>query len=228
MAIERSFRAALRWWPVMVVGLLVTFTVAGLVYIHPGVYYAQSVILLSRPSSAQDSPLVEGPGSVVMTASVIQRTIAGPNHLRTVSSDVRLVDTGVRDGWSLTLWNSGGQWNNYFDRPQLTVEVAGPTASGVRQRNTELVDEVSVLLDHLQAADSVPVGSRITEHVISSNGEPYLARGRPKEAAAMTLLLGGFLSLATVNLLEARRRRRIATALLDEPVSVRTLETVST
>lgn len=224
-ALSRTIAALRRWWAVALIGIVVTGAATVAVYHHRGVYYSQSVILLSEPNDANGNPLVSRPSGLVMIASIVQRAIAGPDHIRTVSNDVRLVDTGVRKGWSITLWNGGSQWSNNFDRPQLTVEVAGPDQAEVKTQKAALENRIYGELDKLQLAAAVPDNRWITAHVLSSDTEPYLAGGQPSRAAGMCLVIGIVSTVSLTNWLEGRRRhrrrshRRPAMAVNDETVT---------
>ena len=126
---------------------------------------------------------------------------------------------GVRQGYSIQLPNSGGQWATNFDRPVLDVQVVGPSEAWVRSTLATQIRRINRALHSLQRNDGVA-----PENFIVTSSSPQLAKvvhsgGDHKRAIAAALVLGMTLTALAATGLESSdpsvRRMRRLTAELD-------------
>lgn len=205
-----------RRWYVVLLGLAVVAAALAYVSSRPGVYWSQVDVVILAPKSARFPNVIEQTSaSLVSMAGLIERDVnKGMIAPATSSTGVTLAGEGVRDGHSIKLPNSGGQWANNFDRPVLDIQVVGADQEGVRSKLAAMVDLVKDDLKARQDADHIPRVTRITASSAPSSPPIFYLGGNRKKAAAATLLLGGLLtSVFTVGvdaLLNTRARRRRA------------------
>lgn len=198
----------------VLVGALVT-AVAGYGAIRAdGVYFARTELAFLAPqSTANPNALRTQSDSLIITAGVVARELTGPAEWPKFGSmEVTLAGAGVRDGWSLRLPDTGGQWASNFASQRLVLEVVGPTAEVVDARQRQLVDEVVATLDALQTSQGAAPQERIT--ILATPESPVLSHvtGSRPRALAMTAVLGMSMTLSCVLMLERRRRGRGAVA----------------
>ena len=197
-----------RRWAALVValGLLLTVTMSYRIVRKPGVFWAQAnVIFLPPASGLHPNTLLNNPGGVITLAGVVGRmvdpTAAGA---RVVSPTVRLVNQGIRHGWSVTLPNDGGQWANNFDKALLDVQAVGSTAAEVNGTVNRLISQIDLTLSRLQA--QVPQVDRVTTQLSPSQVQLFYDAGRRLRALAASLAVG----LAITVIAGVYVRRRIA------------------
>jgi hypothetical protein len=197
-----------RRWAALVValGLLLTVTMGYRIVRKPGVFWAQAnVIFLPPASGLHPNTLLNNPGGVITLAGVVGR-IVDPNAVgaRVVSPTVRLVNQGIRRGWSVTLPNDGGQWANNFDKALLDVQAVGSTAAEVSGTVNRLISQIDLTLSRLQA--QVPRVDRVTTQLNPSQVQLFYDPGRRLRALAAALAVG----LAVTVVAGVYVRRRIA------------------
>ena len=166
-------------------------------------HHADTEVRLVRAPVPYANPLTDE-GDIVATAGVLQRMMAGPETVRIVSNSVRLADTGIRSGDSITLWNSGGQWNNYYDRPDLRVQVVGPTEAEVTQRMGELLTKIDTELERIQVAKGVEPAMTVATQRLPNAIVAYELRGPTSQGAVVAVLLGLVSTLALIQWLDGR------------------------
>lgn len=201
-------------WYVALFGLALLGVALAYVSSRPGVYWAQTDVVILAPKSARYPNVIEQTSqSLISMAGLIERDVnKGIVAPATSTSSVTLAGEGVRDGHSIKLPNDGGQWANNFDRPVVDIQVVGPDPTAVKEKLSSLVDVVADELKDRQDAQDVPLGSRITASSSPSEPAVFYLRGSQKKALGVTLVLGaGLISLSTVGVdrfLNARSRRR--------------------
>lgn len=196
---------SLRW--VVVVGMVLTVGAIHYVGSRPGVFYSETRVRLVRAPVSYANPLTDS-GEIVAATGVLQRVVGGIPGPSVVSLDVTLADEGVRQGESVQIWNGGGQWNNWYNKPELLVEVVGPSEEEVDARMTSLLTKIDDQLATMQRKQDVRQQDTIsTQRIPSSVSVVHLA-GKPKQAMAVTGLLGVAMTAATINFLSWRRPRR--------------------
>jgi hypothetical protein len=131
------------------------------------------------------------------------------------SPEVTLVGMGVRDGWSLRLPDTGGQWATNFATQRLLLDIVAPSREEVEEHQGELIDRVADELRALQDDMGVPVEAQITVIAAPESTVIYHVAGSRARALGMTALLGGGATIAAVIVLERRRRARADLAVVD-------------
>ncbi|HEY3087702.1 MAG TPA: hypothetical protein VGJ59_06540 [Jatrophihabitantaceae bacterium] len=198
-------RLARRWAALVVaLGLLLTATISYRIVRKPGVYWADAnVIFLPPASSLFPNTLLNNSGGVITLAGVVGKMV-DPDAVaaRVVSPTVRLVNQGIRHGWSVTLPNDGGQWANNFDKALLDVQAVGSTAAEVSGTVNRLISQINLTLSGLQA--QVPQVDRVTTQLSPSQVQVFYDPGRPLRALAASLAVG--LAVTAVTALYLRRR----------------------
>lgn len=209
MTFWELLRAMLRYWPVVLVGALCTVLVALTVVDDDGVYFTRTEIIFLAPTSpTYPNALRTQSEDVIDMAGVVAKRVTGPAEVpKFASPDVTLVGLGVRDGWSLRLPDTGGQWSSNFATQRLVLDVVGPTEEAVRARQIEVLDRVSAELSALQNSMGVDAVNEITAIAAPESTRITHVGGSRPRALGMTLALGVGASIAVVLLLEQRRRR---------------------
>ncbi|MGV1005757.1 MAG: hypothetical protein ACOYEV_13580 [Candidatus Nanopelagicales bacterium] len=175
---------------VVVIGLLIT-AVAMVWAVRPrGVYSSVTTVTLTiRSSDYHPNPIISNSRWLIDLTGVVA-TIMGSEagRLRLSSQNVTLSGVGVLDGFWVRQHDSGWQWDHQFDRPELHIQVTGPTAAVVAGRMAELLERVDAVLIELQA--DVPVGQRATARRDSDAPPVTWISGSRSRAIVMTALLG--------------------------------------
>lgn len=203
-----------RRWYIVVLGFALLAGALHVVVSRPSVYWSQVDVVILAPKSVRYPNVIEQTSaSLIAMAGLIEREVnKGVDTPATASASVTLAGEGVRDGHSITLPNTGGQWAANFDRPVVDVQVVGPSESAVRNKLASLVDTVEHRLAAIQAADQIPQITRITASSAPASATVFRLDGNRNKAAAATLLLGaGLIAVGAVGadrLLNALARRR--------------------
>lgn len=203
-------RAALRRWTVLVAGALVTL---GLMYsttLDDGVFWSRmQVVFLAPPSAAYPNALRTTSEDLIITAGVVAKTVSGPDKVtKYASPDATLVGEGVRDGWSIRLPDTGGQWATHFAEQVLYVEVVAATAEEVEARQGEIIAQIVAELDRIQRDAGVAPVNDITVTVAPESTVVHQVRGSRARSVGMAGVLGVCATFAVIAVLEARARRR--------------------
>lgn len=200
---------------IAVVGVVVTLVGSWSAARTPGVYWSEAQVRFLAPASATNPNVLRiSPSSMVMVAGAVRRMVEATDGPRLASPTVRLVDTGVRNGSSVTLPNTGGQWANNFASPVLDVQAVGPSAVGVEQTMQRLIGKINTSVQALDAQANVDRYNLITTQVSPLTGPPiYYQKGSPVRAATGTLALGILLTTVAIfffwRVQEPKRRGRM-------------------
>ena len=200
--------AAWRAWLVVVVGALLTcFLVWHSTSAQP-VYSAEVRVTLVAKDGARSLryPL---PG-LILTAELVSSRIASGQGARPDSDSVSLVGEGVRQGYSVTLPNSGSQWVQLVNSPDLRVQAVGSTPAEVRGSLQTALTRIDDELDAVQAAVDIAPQARIRASVATPAPEVMEGRGNRPRAALGSGVLGAALTTAVVRVVDGRRTRRRA------------------
>jgi hypothetical protein len=197
-------RALRRAWFVVVVGVLATMGSMYWITSAGGVYYGQVDVVFLRPVNAHvPNSLSTTSGSVIATAGIVQRQVAGgPEGAHVVSDGVTLAQEGVTSGQSVRLPNAGGQWANNFNRAELDVQVVDTTSEGANARMSEVLARIDASLAQLQATAKVDPSNAIRTGLNPITPTITHEPGNPKRALVMTLLLGALLTIGAVILVD--------------------------
>jgi hypothetical protein len=210
MAFWELCRALRRHWPIVLVGAVCT-TGAGVVAISDdGVYFTRTNILFQAPTSADHPNAMRTQlDDVIVTAGAVAKRVAGPGRVtKFASPEVTSVGLGVRDGWSIQLRDTGGQWATNFPVQILTLDVVGPSRDVVQQRQHDLIHQVQQDTYQLQRVVGAKPRNDITAIPAPEFSVIYHVSGNKPRALGMTTVLGVGLTIAVVLAVDRRRHRR--------------------
>ncbi|SOD70293.1 hypothetical protein SAMN05892883_4433 [Jatrophihabitans sp. GAS493] len=188
-------------------GLVVTLAGAMVARKAPGVFFAQTQVRFVIPLSS-DNPngLGVSTRSLISAAGVVAK-IVDPDPLPPPNDEsITIVGMGVRDGWSVTLPQTGGQFVPGHTEPWLDVQVAGSNPDEVKAQMDQLLVRIPKVLNDLEQQRQVSAENLIRTKLVPE-GEPevtYLHGSRSRSALAV-LILGVSLTGAAMALL-----RRVA------------------
>jgi hypothetical protein len=174
------------------------------------VYWATVQVRFIAPTSAANPNTLPLSGdSIVMVAGAVGQMVNDSQGPRTSSPTVNITGLGIRDGWTVTLPNTGGQWANYFASPYLQVQAVGPTIANVGGNMTRLMNEISVDLVTLEKQSGVDPHNYIRTQLNPLNGPIYYYQsGSRARALLASLALGAGLTVGGVYTVRAYSRRR--------------------
>jgi hypothetical protein len=191
---------------VCLLGVLITAGFSYRVLHKPGVYLAQVNVLFLPPKSGfQPNALLSNSESLVSVAGAVGKMVdpdATASHI--VSPTVNLANEGVRNGYSVSLPNYGGQFANNFDRALLNVQAVGPTATQAVGTAQRLVDEINTRLVAWQNDSHVPAVDQIQTALNPAKIQQLYLTGSRVRAGLATAALG--LALTVVAAVLTRRR----------------------
>ncbi|MFI2753390.1 hypothetical protein ACGIF2_08145 [Cellulomonas sp. P22] len=196
-----------RWYVVLVagaVGLGASYAAMGVT----GVYWSHAEVTFLVPTSAINPNVLKTTTSdLIITAGVVAKRVNGNITWNQMADPAAtIVGQGVRDGWSVQLPDHGGQWSTVYSRQVLEVQVSGPTAEIVRERQRELLERIDAELAELQ--QGVYDSDKITTAVVPARAAVYYIHGSTVRALAMIWLLCGAGAVAVVHATEIRALRR--------------------
>ena len=185
-------RSRWRWWCVVAIGLVVTTVCLQLVREREGVYFTRTEVVFLAPTSTtypnalrtQSEDIIDTAGAV---AKLVSGTVTAPKYS---SPDATLVGVGVRDGWSITLPDTGGQWGSDYSSQDLMVDIVSPDRSVVVERQERLTRAIRVRLKELQDGLGVKPINQITAIVAPESAVIYYVAGDKRRAMVMTFVLG--------------------------------------
>ncbi|MGF1648007.1 MAG: hypothetical protein ACFCVF_13945 [Kineosporiaceae bacterium] len=210
MALMHLVRAVGRHLGVVAVGVVLTAAVLlGLELTRTGVYQVRAGVVLAPPEgSGVVNPLYRREYSVIATAGLITSMVnADDPAVRTSSSSVSLAGQGISDGYSVTLFNRGGQWVYDYDRPVIDVQAVGRTPEDAGLNFDRALSGLTAALNELHDRSEVPAAGRMRLQLVPDDPVLRYGEGRPMQARAVVVLLGAGLTLAAVAVRDARRSR---------------------
>lgn len=183
---------------VAALGALGTVVFAGIASHAHGVYTSDAQVRFIAPTSSVDPNTWQlSASSLVMVAGAVGQMVDDSQAPRATSPKVTITGMGVRDGWSVTLPNTGGQWGDNFVSPYLDIQVAGPSAAVVSATMQTLIRRIDHDLSVLQQRERVAPGNLIHTQVNSLASPPiYYERGSRVRALLAAFALGIGFSVA--------------------------------
>lgn len=218
-------RSVIRRWPIVLVGALFTAALGYLAVDDRDVYWTRTEVVFLAPSSQlYPNSLKTTSEDLIITAGVVAKRVTGPGRItKYASPDANLVGIGIRDGWSIRLPDTGGQWATNFTSQALTVEVVGPDRETVLAKQQELIDRIEDELDALQRSAGVDPRNDITATVVPESAVVHQIGGSKLRTLGMIAALGAGATLGLVFFVEYRARRRASGAPpSDAPMSAET------
>lgn len=208
MTIWDILSSVMRRWYIILASIAVGLAASHAVIGAAGVYWSRAEVTFLAPASdVNPNALTTRSSDLIVTAGVVAKLVNGNitwNKLADPSAT--LVGEGVYDGWAVRLPDYGGQWSSVYSRAVLDVQVTGPDAETVRERQSALLVQIDQHLDELQ--EGVAPTDRITTTVVPAEPTVYYVSGRTTRALAMVWMLCGAAALATASLLETSKRRK--------------------
>jgi hypothetical protein len=219
MTFWELIRALVRRWPIVLIGAVCTIALGYLAISDKGVYFTRTeIIFLAPTSSLYPNALKTQSEDIIDTAGVVAKRINGSGEVtKFASPDVTLVGEGVRDGWSLRLPDTGGQWAANFQDQMLLLDIVAPTEEEVRERQTELIARVQSELNALQREKGVAPVNDITAAPAPASTVIFHVGGSKPRVLGMTALLGVGATIGAIVILETRRRRSENLAIVHAP-----------
>lgn len=222
MTLNQFLRIGLRRWYIVV--FCAVLTVVGVfVATRPNpVYWTRvSVVFLAPTSLDNPNSLGATTESLISFAAIVDREYNGNVQTPRFSSlEATLYGAGARSAARVELLNTGGQWNNAFTRPELTVEVVDDSEQAVRSTLAEITSRIDGIVAQQQDAAGVPDADRISTLTSPQSAVVSSAQGNRLRAAGSVLLLGvGGCVVATV-LIDRRLLRHARTGADKRPAAV--------
>jgi hypothetical protein len=199
-------------WLVAAIGVLATVATAAVAVERPGVYWTTVQLRFIAPTSAANPNTLQlASSSLVMMAGAVGQMVDDRQGPRVTSPDVDITGLGIRNGWSVTLPNSGGQWANNFASPFLQIEAVGPSIAEVATTMQRLINLISADLLQLEQRSGVDPHNYVRTQLTPLTGPQfYYQVGSRIRAGLASVLLGLGLTLGAVTMTRAYGRRRIA------------------
>lgn len=213
LTIEEVSRLLLRRWYIVALGVLCTLLVAGSVLARDGIYTTQvDVVFLAPSEPPTGNALTISQESLIYFAAIVERDVnSGRTGPRMSSATASLYGQGVREGYSVSLPNTGGQWANNFSRPVLDVEVVGASPEQVRLNLEAVLTRIEDTVAERQLSAGARRATWVSTQVAPATPVIGYVPVQGKRAALALGLLGGIVTLvATIQTDEwqSRRRRR--------------------
>lgn len=207
MTLWELLRACWRSWPVVLIGALVTAGIGFVAIRADGVYYTRTELAFLAPTRTDwPNALRTQSDSIIITAGTVAMAVTGADQLpKFASPEATLVGEGVRDGWTLRLPDTGGQWASNFATQRLVLEIVGPTREAVAARQQAVTEEVARTVRALQEDQGAQPAGLITAIPTPESTVIFHVAGNRFRALGMTAMLGVSVTLACVVLLERRR-----------------------
>jgi hypothetical protein len=206
-----------RRWYVLVLVAAITVVAIQSAQRVPGVYWTQVDVVFLPPKSA--NALEDQNTSIVQFVAVIEREFNGTSDTsRSASSSGTLYGEGVRSGWQVSFPNNGGQWQNNFNRPSLSIEVVDSTPRKVAEVATSLSTQVGRLVEQRQKRIGIAPENYVTTIDSPSPAVVRYIQGSVARAGIALAALGAVVGVLAAALLDrvvlsarerARRRTRI-------------------
>jgi hypothetical protein len=209
MTFWELMRVLARNWAVVLVGVLCTLGVGIAATSDRGVYFTRTELIFLAPTSSEyPNALRTQSEDIIDLAGVVGKRVSGPGRVsKFASPDVTLVGQGVRDGWSLRLLDTGGQWGTNFPRQLLILDVVGPSREVVQSRQSDLIKRSQLELARLQRDAGVEPVNDVTLIAAPASTAIFHVQGDRLRAAGMTTVMGACITSYVVLAVDRRRRR---------------------
>jgi hypothetical protein len=201
-------RILLRRWPVVIAVLGLMIPVLFQAAEAKGVYWTRvNVVFLPPPGAAGGNPLRSDSQDLVQYAAVIERlALEETSDPPMVTNGASLYGTGIRNGYSVYLPNTGTQWQPSFPRAVVAIEVVAEDAASVSRLAEELAAKLDVASTRQQDALGVVRAAHITTELSPAAPDVTYHAARPASAVAALSFLALGLATAAAMLAEAAER----------------------
>lgn len=194
--------ATFRCWPVIVAVLGLMLPLTANAAEAKGVYWTRlDVVFLPPPTAAAGNPLRSDSQDIVQFAAVIQRlAITKSSKPPLQTNGASLYTTGIRNGYSVYLPNSGTQWQPSFPRAVISIEVVAEDAASVTRVAGELADKIASEAVRQQDAMGVIPSAHISTESSPSIANVSYHPASPMKAVAALLVLALGISAAAAHI----------------------------
>lgn len=209
----------LRRWLIVAVGVVLTVSASLFLADGERTYSAKMDLVFVQPGAGSMVNVSDNVlPSLINFAGIIQRRVSHDGTpVELPSSSATLYGSGVREGYSITLPNSGSQWTVSYSRPVLAVQAVGSSPERVRQTLSLVLAQVESAAHELQADSRAPAEQLIV--VERSPASPEITdlgstkSGQMKGALALSTVGLGLTAFVAfeVDRLAARRSLRRST-----------------
>jgi hypothetical protein len=212
MTFWELIRVLARYWPIVIVGGLCTAGIGLAAISDEGVYFTRTNVVFHAPTSAVNPNAIRTQSeSIIDMAGVVAKRVSGPGKVtKFASPEVTLVGLGVRDGWSVRLPDTGGQWASNFATQMLVLDIVGPSPEVVQDRQEALIQRAQQELYLLQRDAGVDSVNDITAIPAPESTVIFHVQGNRSRALGMTAVLGVGVTISVVLAVDRRQRRREA------------------
>lgn len=163
MTVGELLRIVSRRWYVLVAGMILTICCSSSLVAVERTYWVEIQLVFIQPGGASVSKVSDHiVPSLINFAGIVQRRVTetgSPAELP--SSGATLYGSGIREGYSITLPNSGTQWAASYTRPILVVQAVGHSPAAARETLDHVITEVDGAAGELQDAQGVPPESHV-------------------------------------------------------------------
>ncbi|MFJ4265386.1 hypothetical protein ACIPY1_02395 [Paenarthrobacter nicotinovorans] len=202
MTSQTLLRLLMKRWYVASAVIFLGFVGLGAIRAQEPVYWAQTEVSFVAPNSDPAYWIPGGDNAVLVPfAALVERRVnAGSDSVDLVLARGTLYGAGVKQGYSVTLPNAGGQWAKSFTRPVLLVQVVDTSAENVNRVLTTVIERIKGACNTLQEEEHVD--SRLI-FTVSTPSSPEIIFGggtqvdRIKGAAIWLTLFAGAALAAT-------------------------------
>lgn len=173
---------------VVLAGVACTWAVGGALLLIPRVYGTQMEVVfvapggaaLSRPGDAFTEPMINFAGLVALKVNGDHPSV------RLSSPTAALYGLGVREGVSVALADSGGQWGSIYKSPVIRIQVVNSSPEEVASVLYETVTEIASAATSIQNDSGVKDGDKIGMETVPDQAEVFAyTRTRTSETKAM-------------------------------------------
>lgn len=158
MTVGVLLQVMLRRWLVVGIGLVLTVSACLLLTAGERAYSSKVDLVFVQPGTGSVAKASDNVvPSLIDFAGIIQRRVSQEGSpVDLPSSSVTLYGSGVRNGYSITLPNSGTQWTVSYTRPVLVVQAVGNSPDQVRQTLSRVLTQIESTAYALQADEGAP------------------------------------------------------------------------
>ncbi|WP_162942778.1 hypothetical protein [Cryobacterium soli] len=222
MTANQFLRIAIRRWYIVL--LCAVLTVIGMLIAsrpNPVFWTRVNVVFLAPTSLDNPNALRDTTENLVSFAALVDRQYNGNAAVpRFSSQEARLYGAGERAGSAVSLLNSGGQWNDSFIRPELTVEVVGDNEADVLTTLGQITERIDRIVDEQQDVVGVSGADRITTLMSPQTAVVSSAQGNRLRALGAILLLGAGACVVATGFVDRLLLRRAGSRLSAETARV--------
>jgi hypothetical protein len=194
-----------RRWLITTAGALITALFTLYLASLPGVYSSKVQLTLLAPTGSESNPLTTGAYDLIGVAWAAADLVGSPRHGGvTIPGEANLTGMGVRDGYSVRLPNTGGQWSVAYDGPYIDIQAIGPSKERVSSYLSRAVSDLKAQLSSWQDSQGVHPADRIRTQLNPITPEISYSRGSLRRTWVVALVLGFGLTLTIAAAVDRR------------------------